>query len=148
MIPTIQQATKEDIYEIHRLVYELAVYEKEPESMVATVDEYMRAFEKGLFEALIAKDKSNTVGMALYCHTFSTWKGQMLYLEDFYVIEEYRHHGIGQLIFDEFLSIAQSKGVRLTKWQVLDWNETALKFYKKNNAVIEKNWWNGKIFFD
>ncbi len=144
---SIAKASIEDIPDIYKLVFELAVYEKEPESMVATIEEYYDAYEKGLFEALIAKDGDQTIGMALYCLTFSTWKGAMLYLEDFFVIEEYRTKGLGQLIFNKFLEIAQSKKVRLTKWQVLDWNEPALKFYEKNNAIIEKNWWNGKIFF-
>jgi len=85
--------------------------------------------------------------MTLYYMTFSTWKGKMLYLEDFVIKKGFRRLGIGQLLFDAFLETAREKGCKLTKWQVLDWNETALKFYEKNNAIIEKDWWNGKIIF-
>lgn len=142
----IQQATVDDLQDVHRLVYALAVYEKDPQAMVSTLEEYQEAFNKGLFKSLVAKEGEKTIGMALYCLTFSTWKGQILYLEDFYVQPEFRSRGIGQMLFDAFIEIAQSKGVRLIKWQVLDWNEPALKFYEKNNALIEKQWWNGKIF--
>lgn len=142
----IQKATAEDLKDIYNMVYELAVFEKEPEAMVATLEEYEEAFGKGLFESLVAKENGKTIGMALYCLTFSTWKGPMLYLEDFYVLPEYRSHGVGQMLFDSFVKTAKNHGVRLVKWQVLDWNERAVKFYERNNAVIEKQWWNGKIF--
>ena len=78
--------------------------------------------------------------------TYSTWKGRMFYLEDFVVLEAYRRLGLGQMLFDAFLQEAKDQQCRLVKWQVLDWNEPALRFYRKNNAVIEKEWWNGKIF--
>jgi GNAT superfamily N-acetyltransferase len=87
------------------------------------------------------------VGMTVFYRTFSTWKGVTLYLEDFYVTPEYRQHGIGQQLFDAFVDTARQMGCRQTKWQVLDWNEPALRFYEKNGAVIEKEWWNGKIYF-
>lgn len=143
---TIQKATLSDLGDIHKMVYALAVFEKEPEAMVATMEEYEEAFKKGLFMSLLAKDNDKTVGMVLYCLTFSTWKGPMLYLEDFFVLPEYRSHGIGQMLFDSVIETAKNLGVRLVKWQVLDWNEQAVRFYSRNNAVIEKQWWNGKIF--
>jgi len=85
--------------------------------------------------------------MALYYMTYSTWKGRMLYLEDFVVQEAFRKAGIGQQLFDGFLQEANNKGCKLVKWQVLDWNVPAIKFYEKNKAIIEKEWWNGKILF-
>ena len=90
----------------------------------------------------------NIVGITVFYMTFSTWRGKCLYLEDFYVQPSYRKYGIGQKLFDAYLDEAKKRGALQTKWQVLDWNEPALNFYKKNNAVIEKEWWNGKIFFD
>ena len=83
--------------------------------------------------------------MAFFYAAYSTWKGKMLYLEDFLITEEYRRQGIGQLLFDAFIEEGKKRGVFLLKWQVLDWNEPALKFYEKNKALIEKNWWNGKL---
>ena len=71
----------------------------------------------------------------------------MLYLEDFVVRETYRQNGVGQLLYNELVSIAKAEGLKLMKWQVLDWNEPAIKFYEKNEAVIEKEWWNCKLVF-
>ncbi len=144
----IRLGEKEDLPEVHRLVYELAVYEKAPEEFVATLEDYERDFEAGIFETLVADKGRDTVGMALYYMTYSTWKGRMLYLEDFVVREGFRRRGIGRLLFEAFLQRAREKECRLAKWQVLDWNEPALDFYRKFDAAIETNWWNGKIFFE
>ena len=86
--------------------------------------------------------------MVFYYLTYSTWKGRMLYLEDFVVLPDYRRFGIGQLLFDALLEVARNKRCKLVKWQVLDWNQPALNFYRKYDAIIEKEWWNGKIFLD
>ena len=85
--------------------------------------------------------------MTLYYMTYSTWKGKMLYLEDFVVKADQRNKGIGQLLFDAFIEVAKAKKCRMVKWQVLDWNEPAIRFYEKNNATIETEWWTAKIIF-
>jgi len=143
----IRKATKKDLPAIHALVRELAVFEESESAFVATIEEYEEDFAAGIFESQVAEVEGEVVGMTLYYMTFSTWKGKMLYLEDFVIKKGFRRLGIGQHLFDAFLETAREKGCKLTKWQVLDWNETALKFYEKNNAVIEKDWWNGKIIF-
>jgi len=148
MDPIIRKATGKDLEDIYNLVKELAVYEKEPEAVTATLDDYQNDFEEGVFEAHIAEVEGKIVGTTIYYMTYSTWKGKMLYLEDFVVNQSYRKLGLGQLLFDAFLAEARLKGARLVKWQVLDWNEPALSFYRKNEAIIEKNWWNGKIFIE
>ena len=140
-------ATKEDIPAIHQLVRELAIYEKEEHEFIASVEAYYKDFAANWFEVIVAEVDHTIVGMALYYNTYSTWKGRMLYLEDFVVSQAYRRHGIGQRLFDAVLSKAKEKGCKLIKWQVLDWNSPAVKFYEKNKAIIEKGWWNGKIFF-
>ncbi|MEZ4994606.1 MAG: GNAT family N-acetyltransferase [Saprospiraceae bacterium] len=142
----IARATAEDLPGIHQLVRELAIYEKAESEFVAGLEEYQRDFADGAFEAIVAKNEDGVVGMVLYYLTYSTWKGKMLYLEDFVVLQAYRRDGLGQALFDAFLDRARAMECRLVKWQVLDWNEPALKFYLKNNAIIEKEWWNGKIF--
>ena len=131
---------------MHALMFELAVYEQSPESVEATVEEYRQDFDKGLFEGLIAETEGRVVGMALYFMAYSSWKGKMLYLDDLVVTEAYRRRGIGQLLLEAFLAEARRRGCRLAKWQVLDWNQPAVDFYKKNQAVIETDWWNVKIF--
>lgn len=146
----IRQATVEDMPAVHALVHELAVFERAPEAHTATVEDYIRDFNEKIFEAHVAvdKDADRIVGMIFYYMSYSTWKGRMLYLEDFVVTESYRQYGVGQLLFDKYLEVAREKECRLVKWQVLDWNEPAIKFYKKNEAIIENEWYNGKIFLN
>ena len=148
----IRPATIADMPAVHALVRELAVYENAPEQHTATISDYEKDFSDGIFDVQLAVDSSNTegsetiVGMIFYYFAYSTWRGRMMYLEDFVVTESYRQYGVGQLLFDQFLAISAEKGCVMTKWQVLDWNTPAVKFYEKNKATIEKEWWNGKIF--
>ncbi|MEO1713752.1 MAG: GNAT family N-acetyltransferase [Bacteroidota bacterium] len=144
---TIRQANLEDLSAIHGLVGELAAYEKESAAFVASLEDYQRDFSSGVFQAFVAELDQQIIGMALYYTAYSTWKGKMLWLEDFVVKEAYRTFGVGQRLFDQLILHAQSTGCRLMKWQVLDWNTPAIKFYEKNESIIEKNWWNGKILF-
>ncbi|MCY7330393.1 MAG: GNAT family N-acetyltransferase [Saprospiraceae bacterium] len=143
---TIRPATKSDLPAIHALMYELAVYENASEAVEATVEEYRADFQAGIFESLVAEIDGKVVGMTLFFMTYSSWKGKMLYLDDFVVTEAHRRSGAGQLLFDAFLEEGRRRGCRLVKWQVLDWNEPALRFYAKNEAIIERDWWNGKKF--
>lgn len=142
----IRKATVEDMPAVHGLVRQLAIYEKAEPEFIATIEEYRRDFERGIFQVLVAEMDGHIAGMALYYVAYSTWKGKMHYLEDFVVDDRYRRYGIGQKLFDAFLEDARQAGCKLVKWQVLDWNEPALSFYIKNQAIIEKEWWNGKIF--
>jgi GNAT superfamily N-acetyltransferase len=146
---TVRQAGREDLAHIHRLVHELAVYEKAPEEFVATLEDYHRDFADGVFQAMVAETpQGDVIAMALYYMAYSTWKGRMLFLEDFVVREAFRRQGVGQQLFDAVLEQARTLECRLIKWQVLDWNEPAIAFYRRYGAAIESNWWNGKIFFD
>ena len=143
----IRKAQPEDFPAIYALVVELAVYEKEPDAVLASVKDFLDAFESGLLQSTVAEVNGKIVGMACYYLTFSTWRGKMMYLEDFVVSEEYRRMGIGQKLFDAVLAESKDQNCKLLKWQVLLWNEPALEFYLKNEAIIEKEWWNGKILF-
>ena len=142
----IRKADMEDIPAMHALMFELAVYEKSPESVETTVAEYEEDFKNGLFEGLVATIDGKVVGMTLFFMAYSSWKGKMLYLDDFVVTESCRRYGIGQMLYDAFLEEVQLRGCRLTKWQVLDWNDPAVQFYKKNEAEIETGWWNVKKY--
>ena len=142
----IRPATEADIPAIHGLMFELAVYEKEPEAVATTVAEYLADFRNGLFESIVAEADGKVVGMTLFFMAYSSWKGKMLYLDDFVVTESYRRYGIGQMLYDAFVEEGRQRGCRLVKWQVLDWNEPAIAFYEKNEAIIEKGWWNVKLF--
>ena len=142
----IRKAVEADIPAIFALVKELAVYEKAPDAVIATEKSYLEDFTAGFFSAHVAEWDGQIVGMALYYPAYSTWKGKMLYLEDFVVKSGCRRAGIGQLLFDAFVAEARDRNCVLIKWQVLDWNAPALRFYEKNKAIIESEWWNGKLF--
>jgi len=144
----IRFAEKSDLEAIRGLVIELAIFEKEPDAVTASLEDYIEAYEDGLIHMLIAEVRGEILGMTLYFDTFSTWKGKMLYLEDFVVKEAHRGMGIGDLLFEATLKEAKKRGCVMMKWQVLDWNTGATKFYERKGATIEKEWWNGKIIFE
>ena len=144
----VRKANLNDMEYILHLVQELAAYEQAPEEVTATVQDYEKNYLEGKFEALIAEDTSGrVVGTTIYYVGWSTWKGRMLYLEDFIVQESSRGQGTGKILFDALIQEAIALDCKLMKWQVLDWNIPAINFYNKYNAVIEKQWWNGKIYF-
>jgi len=147
MDPKIYEAELKHIEGIYKLIEELAIYEKARHEMTLTVADYARLFSENAFESIVAVQNKEVVGTCIYYDTFSTWKGRMLYLEDFVVRSDHRKSGIGQLLFDHLIKIGKDNEYALVKWQVLDWNEPAINFYKKNKSVIDKEWWNCKIVF-
>lgn len=141
----IRKAVKEDCLAMLELVKELAVYEKAPDEV--TVDP--QHFEESGFGqnpvwwALVAEtDAKQVVGFALYYIRYSTWKGQVMYLEDLLVTESMRGQGIGHQLVDQLVIEAKEKGFRRIVWQVLDWNEPAINFYRKYNAKFDPEWVN------
>ncbi len=144
---SVRKAVRADLQAVLDLVIELAIYEKEPDAVTATLADYQLGFDENRIQILVAEDNGRIIGIALYYLTFSTWKGKMMYLEDFVVNEAYRRTGVGELIWHELKEDCKRQNCILLKWQVLDWNDPAVKFYEKHNATIEKEWWNGKIYF-
>lgn len=146
---TIRAARLGDEQAIHGLISELAVYEKAPNEVSNTVEKLkVDLFVDSVCEALVVEnDNGEVVGFALYYQSYSTWKGRCLYLEDFYIQPEFRRGGIGSRLFHEVVEIAKKWGVKRMDWQVLDWNEPAIEFYKKQQAVLDPEWVNGRLFF-
>ncbi len=144
----VRNCTKEDMPAILELVKELAIFEKEEHAVVANILEYEKCFDDKLMNAFVVEFEGEVVGMALYYYIFSTWKGRCLYLEDFVVKSVYRSHGFGQQLFDAVVEKAKSENCRDMRWQVLDWNEHAIRFYDKNDAIYLKDWWNGRLIFN
>jgi len=144
----LRRGQKTDLQRVYGMVKELALFENEPEAVISTVDDYILAFEEGLISLIVAEKANDLIGMALFYDTFSTWRGKMLYLEDFYVKPAHRSLGIGDMIFDAVIEESLNRKCKILKWQVLDWNTGAVKFYERKKATIEKNWWNGKILLD
>jgi GNAT superfamily N-acetyltransferase len=144
----IRKAGLEDMEGIHALVRELAEYERGLHRVTTSPESYREDFGRGAFSAYVAEVDGEIVGMALYCGMFSTWRGRMLYLEDFVVRESMRGSGIGKLLFEEFLEEAKRQKVALVKWQVLHWNEPGIRFYKKYaETVFDEEWVDCKIYF-
>lgn len=145
---SIRYATVNDLEEILQLIRDLAIYEKAEKEVTVTLEQITADFKAGVFQSQVAiKEDGKVLGMTVYYITYSTWKGKMLYLEDFVISEKHRRKGIGKLLFDGVIAEAKLQNCKLMKWQVLDWNEPAINFYKSYNAIIEDEWYNGKLFF-
>lgn len=146
MTAHIRPATLNDVPSLHGLVAELARYVDALPAFTATVAEYEADFKENCYHALVAEVDGKVIGMALYVFVYSTWKGRMLYLEDFVLEQEYRRHGIGQQLWDALLEVGRGRGCKLLKWQIVDTNTEAMKFYAAQEAIIEDNWLNGKLW--
>jgi GNAT superfamily N-acetyltransferase len=132
------------------LVKELAIYEN-AENEVETTLESMEADAFGgqkLFNFLVAEVENEILATAVYFYTYSTWKGKTLYLEDIVVNQQHRRKGIGTLLFNHLLFIAKNENVKRMSWQVLNWNEPAIEFYKKIDTIFDSEWINCKLTFD
>ena len=147
---TIRVATKEDCPRLLELINELAFYEKAPEEVTVTLTEFEDAGfgKKPVWKAFVAEIDGKIVGLALYYIRYSTWKGCRLYLEDLVVTEECRGKGVGKQLFEQIVLEAKEQGFNGMTWQVLDWNEPALNFYKKYEADIESGWLNASLSKD
>ena len=146
----VRKATIEDIKAVHALVYELAVYEKAPDEITVTMEHFIESGfgDKPVWDAFVAKENGIVKGFALYYIRYSTWKGQRMYLEDLLVTEDMRGKGIGKLLFDKLVEECKNKKYSGLVWQVLDWNEPAINFYKKFEGVkFEEEWVNCSISF-
>ncbi len=138
----IRKAEEEDCSRLMELVNELAVYEKAPEEVTVIIDDFTNSGfgPTPIWWAFVAEVDGVVQGFALYYIRFSTWKGERLYLEDFIVNEAFRGFGVGKLLFDELITEAKRKKFTGIVWQVLDWNEPAIIFYKKLDAIFLNEW--------
>lgn len=143
----LRVAVKEDCLRLLDLVHELALFEKAPEEVTVTLEEFEEAGfgENPVWKTFVAEVDGVIVGFALYYIRYSTWKGCRMYLEDLIVTESWRGKGVGKLLFDRLIIEAREMGFNGMTWQVLDWNEPAIKFYKKYEADISPGWLNGSL---
>lgn len=150
METTIRAAVKEDCSTMMELINELALYEKAPQEVTVSFEHFVESGfgPNPVWWAFVAEKEGKVIGFALYYIRYSTWKGQRLYLEDLLVTEALRGKGIGSLLFDRLIEECKMKKYSGMVWQVLDWNEPAINFYKKYNANLDPEWVNGSLSFD
>jgi len=144
----IRRAVKQDCARLLELVKELAVYEKAPEEVTVSLTHFEESGfgEKPVWWAFVAEVNGKVEGFALYYIRYSTWKGQRLYLEDLVVTEDMRGKGLGKMLFDALIEETKEKKLSGMVWQVLDWNEPAINFYKKYySARLDPEWINCSI---
>ena len=144
----IRRAVKDDCPRLLELVQELATYERAPGEVTVTLDHFIESGfgTQPVWWAFVAEVDESVVGFALYYVRYSTWKGQAMYLEDILITNEMRGKGIGKLLFDRLIEEARDKKFNRIIWQVLDWNEPAINFYKKYNADFDASWINCSIY--
>lgn len=143
----IRRAIASDCPRLLELVKELALYERAPQEVTVTLEEFEEAgfSEKPVWWAFVAEENEVILGFALYYIRYSTWKGCRMYLEDILVTEEQRGRGIGKLLFDQLIVEANEKKLKGIVWQVLEWNEPAIRFYEKYKAKMDGEWVNCEL---
>lgn len=142
MTALIRKGTINDASAIFSLINELATFEKEPEAVEITIEDIQKdGFgEAPQFKVFVAELDNFVVGMALFYHRYSTWKGKTIHLEDLIVKQSYRGRGIGRLLYNEVLKYAKLNNLKRVEWSVLDWNIPAVAFYKNSGAQVFDDW--------
>ena len=140
----IRKGTIDDLPQVHALIVELAEFERAPLEVTNTLEDMERdGFgESPIFKFFVADSANGIVGIALYYISYSTWKGRTIFLEDLVVTENMRRAGIGRKLFKAVAQEAKGLGAKRFRWQVLEWNEPAIAFYKSIGAEIDSEWLN------
>jgi GNAT superfamily N-acetyltransferase len=143
----IRKGEKSDLPAVLALIRELALFEKAPDEVTNTVEDMeIDGFgERPAFEFYVAEIENEIAGLALYFIKYSTWKGKGIYLDDLIVTEKHRGKGIGKKLLDTIILEAKKINAKQMHWQVLDWNEPAIKFYEQFGATIEAEWLDCKL---
>ena len=146
----IREAKSEDMQSVLDMIRELALYEKAPEEVWITKEDLVKdGFgDDPCFRVNVAEFNGEIVGISLFFIGYSTWKGKLLFLDDLVVKESMRNKGIGRLLMDSVIEHARSIDARIIKWQVLNWNSDAMKFYEKYDPVQDDEWVDYKMFKD
>ncbi|MEO5601760.1 MAG: GNAT family N-acetyltransferase [Cyclobacteriaceae bacterium] len=141
---TIRQGIKKDLPRALELVKELAEFERAPNEVTNTIAlmEHDGFGPNPVYGFFVAEMDERIVGLSLYYWRYSTWKGKRLYLEDIIVTEEERGQGAGKLLFDRTMQKALEEDCTGMMWQVLEWNEPAINFYKKYGSKLDGEWIN------
>jgi GNAT superfamily N-acetyltransferase len=142
-VGTVREARSSDIEQIHRLIVDLATYERAPDEVTATKEQLTDVLfgERPAAEVILAFEGQSPVGFAVFFYNFSTWLGRPgLYLEDLFVKPDKRGKGYGRALLVELAKIARDRECGRLEWAVLDWNEPAIKFYRALGAKPMHEW--------
>jgi GNAT superfamily N-acetyltransferase len=143
MRPGVREARESDLDQIRQLIIDLAHYERAAHEVRTTTEQLRVALfgPQPAAYALVAESASRVVGFALYFRNFSTWEGvHGIYLEDLYVMPEYRGSGLGRALLTSLAELAVERGYARLEWAVLDWNQPAIDFYRSLGAVAMDEW--------
>jgi GNAT superfamily N-acetyltransferase len=139
----VREALESDVAQIHRLIIDLATYERAADQVRSTPGQLRDALfgPQPAAYALVAESGGEVVGFALYFRNFSTWEGvHGIYLEDLYVAPEHRGSGLGKALLTKLAEIAVQRGYARLEWAVLDWNQPSIEFYRALGAVPMEEW--------
>ena len=147
----IRRATADDMPAVHSLIRELAVYEKAEDSVFTNpqmlAEDAFQSDREWFFCYVAVHKQEGVVGIALSYYAYSTWRGKMVYLDDLVIRENWRRQGIGKLLVERTIAHAKEAGANMIKWQVLDWNEPAIRMYEKMGVTFDGEWIDCKVYF-
>lgn len=144
---TIRKAEKRDCSQLLKLIQELAVFENAAEEVSIEIEELVEdGFgSNAIYDSFVAEQENRIIGMAIFYEKYSTWKGRSIYLEDLIVTKDMRGKGIGKSLFETVIKEAKNRNSGRMEWQVLDWNQSAIDFYKSYGANLDSEWLNGRL---
>lgn len=142
----IRPAIPVDLPQAMELIRELAAFERAPEAVKVTDAQFEQFFLEQRFDLLVAHEDNRLLGLALFYEAYSTWKGKFLYLEDLIVTEKRRGEGIGKQLLEAVIAEAKHRQMAFVKWQVLDWNTGAIRFYERYGITKDDQWMDCKLW--
>jgi GNAT superfamily N-acetyltransferase len=138
----VRQGEEKDMQSVFDLITELAVFEKEPDAVDISVTDLINDgfSENPKFKIFVAEQKNQIIGIALFYERYSTWKGRTIHLEDLIVTKKKQKIGAGKALYTAVLKYAFDHNYNRVAWEVIDWNQNAIDFYKSTGATYLNDW--------
>lgn len=138
----VRQGEEKDMQSVFDLITELAVFEKEPDAVDISVTDLINDgfSENPKFKIFVAEQENQIIGIALFYERYSTWKGRTIHLEDLIVTKKKQKIGAGKALYTAVLKYAFDHNYNRVAWEVIDWNQNAIDFYKSTGATYLNDW--------